>query len=285
MPLCKKLFQLTCFPETGKKEKKEKKPVEEVAASAELNKTSTVVKQFVVDYTTQTFEPLMEYEVNGFTYRYVYGNDRLSVTVKGVTTSSGNIIENGDEIRLYYHMDYLGTADYLTSPVSGKVTAWTHYNEWGEITHNAVLKCGQRELDMVKRYATHDYDSVLGMYYAKARFYDAAERRFTAVDPVKGKISDPLSLTQYLYVAENPLVWFDPLGETKALIVRDSSGNILRSTYLYDERYEKEGFFHLREVAEALSGPWGKVKVDWNEKTSQVTVETWKSNAYGTKLD
>ena len=77
-------------------------------------------------------------------------------------------------------MDYLGTADYLTSPVSGKVEAWTHYNEWGLITHNAVLKCGQRELDLVKRYATHDYDSVLELYYAKARFYDAHDRHFTA---------------------------------------------------------------------------------------------------------
>ena len=46
-------------------------------------------------------------------------------------------------------MDYLGTADYLTSPLTGKVESWTHYNEWGEITHNAVLKCGQRELDIL----------------------------------------------------------------------------------------------------------------------------------------
>ena len=64
-------------------------------------------------------------------------------------------------------MDLLGTTDYLTSPVSQKVTSWTHYNEWGEITHNAVLKSGQRELDLVKRYATHDYDAVLNMYYDK----------------------------------------------------------------------------------------------------------------------
>ena len=28
-----------------------------------------------------TFEPLMEHEVNGLDYRYVYGNDRLSVNI------------------------------------------------------------------------------------------------------------------------------------------------------------------------------------------------------------
>ena len=173
---------------------------------------STVVKQFVVDYTSPTFEPLMEHEVNGLDYRYVYGNDRLSVNITGVETSSGNLIENGNQIRLYYHMDYLGTADYLTSPVSLKVTSWTHYNEWGEITHNAVLKTGKRELDLVKRYATHDYDAVLGMYYAKARFYDAENRRFAAVDPVKGEIINPLTMVQYIYVLDNPVIHTDRSG-------------------------------------------------------------------------
>ena len=37
---------------------------------SDVNKTSTVVKQFVVDYTTETFEPLMEHEVNGLDYKY-----------------------------------------------------------------------------------------------------------------------------------------------------------------------------------------------------------------------
>ena len=174
---------------------------------------STVVKQFVVDYTSPTFEPLMEHEVNGLDYRYVYGNDRLSVNITGVETSSGNLIENGNQIRLYYHMDYLGTTDYLTSPVSLKVTSWTHYNEWGEITHNAVLKSGKRELDLVKRYATHDYDAVLGMYYAKARFYDAENRRFAAVDPVKGEITNPLTMVQYIYAIDCPLIYIDVGGK------------------------------------------------------------------------
>ena len=122
---------------------------------------------------------------------------------------SAKLIENGNQIRLYYHMDYLDTADYLTSPVSLKVESWTHYNEWGEITHNAVLKCGQRELDLVKRYATHDYDQVLEMYYAKARFYDAENRKFVAVDPLKGRVDDPVTMVQYVYVLNSPLNYID----------------------------------------------------------------------------
>ena len=202
--------------QTGKKEKKDKKDPEVVLADAELNKTSTVVKDFVIDYTVETMDPLYETEstTDGLEYRYVYGLDdvRLSVTVKGVENGAGHIIENGDEIRLYYHQDLRGTVDYLTSPVSGKVESWTHYNEWGEITHNAVLKCGQRELDLVKNYTGHEYDAVLGMYYAKARFYDAGNRRFISMDPVDGTPQNPNQYVQYIYVKNNPLMWVDPLG-------------------------------------------------------------------------
>lgn len=196
---------------SGKKDNSGKKPSDKPTGS-DVKKTSTVVKQFVVDYTIETFEPLMEHEVNGLDYRYVYGNDRLSVNITGVENGSSKLIENGNQIRLYYHMDYLGTADYLTSPLTGKVESWTHYNEWGEITHNAVLKCGQRELDLVKRYATHDFDAVLNLYYAKARFYDAENRHFTAMDAIKGTIMVPQTMVQYLYVRNNPLRYIDMLG-------------------------------------------------------------------------
>lgn len=186
----------------------------------DVKKTSTVVKDFVVDYTSATRDPLMEYEINGLDYRYVYGNERLSVNVTGIENGSGHIVENGNQIRLYYHTDLRGTFDYLTSPVSQKVESWTHYNEWGEITHNAVLKCDQRELDLVKNYTGHDFDSVLSQYYAKARMYDAGDRRFTSVDPVlnptrydvSAYVASPAQFVPYLYVVDNPLVQVDPLG-------------------------------------------------------------------------
>lgn len=50
------------------------------------------------------------------------------------------------------------------------------------------------------------------MYYAKARFYDADTKRFVAIDPLKGNITDPLSLVSYIYCVDNPLRWVDPLG-------------------------------------------------------------------------
>lgn len=51
------------------------------------------------------------------------------------------------------------------------------------------------------------------MYYAKARFYDAENRRFTAVDPVKGEITNPLTMVQYIYAIDCPLIYIDVGGE------------------------------------------------------------------------
>ena len=184
------------------------------------NQMITVVKQFFPDYTRETLDSLVENEVGGLEYRYVYGNERLSVNITGIENGTGSIMENGNQVRLYYHQDLRGTVDYLTSPVSQKIESWTHYNEWGEITHNAVLKCGQRQLDLVKNYTGHEYDSVLGMYYAKARFYDAENRKFISLDPIMDSsrydvsqyATTPAFFVQYLYVKNSPLVYIDPMG-------------------------------------------------------------------------
>ena len=196
-------------------------------AGSNVKKMSTVKKQFVVDFTSDTYRPLQEHEVNGLDYRYVYSDKaRLSAVVSGISNGSASLLDENGELHAYYHTDYLGTTDYLTSAVNSKVISWTNYNEWGEITHNAVLKCGQRELDLVKEYATHDYDAVLDQYYAKARFYDASNRRFTAQDPIldpsqydiSSYVKDPLQFDQYLYVKDNAVIYIDTNGETTVSI-------------------------------------------------------------------
>ena len=178
-------------------------------------------------------------------------------------------------------MDYLGSADYLTSPVSGKVEAWTHYNEWGLIVHNAVLKCGQRELDLVKRYATHDYDSVLELYYAKARFYDAHDRHFTAVDPIldpsgydlREYVSDPMQLVQYLYVVNNPIIYTDLLGlnPTNALLNIDWSKVIARDGPANNAR-GKEQYVKLNNVWRQLQTYYPDAGITSNGKYQAYTI-------------
>jgi RHS repeat-associated protein len=72
---------------------------------------------------------------------------------------------------------------------------------------------GERQLDLVQDYTGHAYDMVLGVYYAKARMYDADDRRFMAVDPVSGNTSNPQTIAQYTYCLNNPMKYVDPTGE------------------------------------------------------------------------
>ena len=213
----------------------------------------------------------MEHEVNGLDYRYVYGNERLSVNISPIENGAGSVVESGtvgQQIRLYYHQDLRGTVDYLTSPVSQKVESWTHYNEWGEITHNAVLKMGQRELDLVKNYTGHDFDAVLNMYYAKARMYDAENRRFVSIDPIldgtKYDLSDyttkAITFSAYLYVQDNPLRWVDPLGLEPLRVT--GNGVRIRSENNADNKQNILGLLYKGDIVNSL-GSWQPGKTNW----------------------
>ncbi|MEL7656155.1 MAG: RHS repeat-associated core domain-containing protein, partial [Bacillota bacterium] len=220
---------------TGKKDSKEKKSAEVVLADPELNKTTTVTKDFVLDYTRNLQDVLYETETGNLNYRYGYGLQRLSATISPIDSGAGAIVENG-AVKLYYHQDYLGTTDYLTSDATGKVVSWTMYNEWGEITHNAVLKCGQRELDLVKNYTGYEYDPVLGQYYAKNRMYDAENRRFTQLDPAMDDDN------WYAYVGNNPVNYVDPLGlEGKPYFSPTNLANYMDSLGKGTPIYSKNG--------------------------------------------
>lgn len=70
----------------------------------------------------------MEQEVNGLTYRYVNSDkDRMSVVVQGIETGSVSLLDQLGELHAYYHTDYLGATDYLTSAFNSKVISWTSY--------------------------------------------------------------------------------------------------------------------------------------------------------------
>ena len=118
-----------------------------------------------------------------------------------------------DILKDYYHQDRLGSTTNLTDKF-GRVVGRADYNEWGEITYREALTItsSYRRIYPQSNYTGHDWDDVLGMYYAKARFYSAEDKRFVAMDPVKGSIAQPLSLVPYVYCVDNPLRWVDPMG-------------------------------------------------------------------------
>ena len=62
----------------------------------------------------------MEYERydEGLIYRYVYGVDKLGVTAYTIPNGSASVTTDAGEIPLYYHMDHMGSSEFLTSDVT-----------------------------------------------------------------------------------------------------------------------------------------------------------------------
>ena len=61
-------------------------------------------------------------------------------------------------------------------------------------------------------YTGQQWDEDLGMYYLRARYYEAQTGRFWTGDTEEGDQEDPLSLHKYLYCRGNPVNLSDPSG-------------------------------------------------------------------------
>jgi RHS repeat-associated protein len=61
-------------------------------------------------------------------------------------------------------------------------------------------------------YRGEQYDSDLGLYYLRARYYNPATGRFLSRDPEDGKPIDPKTLHKYLYAGGDPVNGRDPSG-------------------------------------------------------------------------
>ena len=63
-------------------------------------------------------------------------------------------------------------------------------------------------------FAGEQWDSDLGFYYNRARFYNQGIGRFATRDTDEGNQEDPLSLHKYAYAADDPVNKIDPLGRS-----------------------------------------------------------------------
>jgi RHS repeat-associated protein len=61
-------------------------------------------------------------------------------------------------------------------------------------------------------FAGEQYDSNLGDYYLRARYYDSDTGRFTRRDSYEGSLSEPLTQHKYVYANNNPISFTDPTG-------------------------------------------------------------------------
>jgi RHS repeat-associated protein len=112
----------------------------------------------------------------------------------------------------FYGYDGGGNVRQLTS-ISATVTDSYEYDAYG----NEFTVSGTTPNEMM--YRGEQFDSDLGLYYLRARYYNPLTGRFMSRDPndpgprdANGKPIDPKTLHKYLYAGGDPVNWADASG-------------------------------------------------------------------------
>ncbi|WP_240903755.1 DNRLRE domain-containing protein [Chengkuizengella sediminis] len=139
----------------------------------------------------------------------IYETDENNIIVAEYTwDAQGNPVtmtKNG--VTYHYHINGHGDVTSLTDS-SGNIVASYEYDAWG----NILSQSGALASENPYRYASYRYDEGTGLYYLMARYYDAEDSRFLTRDTFQGFEDNPLSLNQYSYVENNPIMYVDPSG-------------------------------------------------------------------------
>ncbi len=177
-------------------------------------------RDYVIDYTSFENDDLMV---------FAEGNGQLEYEQKHVYAGSERIEQFTDkgnwERTLYVHEDVMGNTRYYTK-ANGQSFAELTYDAWGmPVSPNKLLNNDHGNY-VFATFTGHIYDTTLDIYFAEARFYDASNRTWLAMDPVK----DGLNWYQYCY--SNPTTYWDPSGlESVTSNLNRRVWNIARSAF------------------------------------------------------
>jgi RHS repeat-associated protein len=129
-------------------------------------------------------------EVRGaFTFKYIHGFEMDEPLAR----------EDGSGTLNYYHADGLGSIGKRTNQ-AGSVVHEYRYDAWGNIETGAS-EPGQS-------FTGREWDPETGLYYYRARYYDARNGQFAAEDPVDYRNG----VSRYAYVMDRPTDLVDPSG-------------------------------------------------------------------------
>ncbi|WP_039041564.1 RHS repeat-associated core domain-containing protein [Sporosarcina sp. ZBG7A] len=107
----------------------------------------------------------------------------------------------------YYLTNYRGDVLGLVDD-NGSVVAEYSYDAWG----NILSQSGAMATINPYRYAGYQYDDGTKLYYLMARYYNPDNGVFLSRDPVRGDLSEPITLNGYNYSNNNPVMNVDPDG-------------------------------------------------------------------------
>jgi RHS repeat-associated protein len=75
------------------------------------------------------------------------------------------------------------------------------------------------------QYSAERFDSSVGLYDLRARYYDQATGRFWARDPEEGMSCTPLTFNSYIYAIDDPIDRADPTGRATTAVATLAQGS------------------------------------------------------------
>lgn len=172
------------------------------ASGRRVSKTVYPTGQYI-EYCYDGDQVIAEYDGSGTLLRkYIYG--------PGVDEPICMIAVDGQtETRYYYHYDGLGSVIALSN-TNGTIVERYRYSAFGQ-TQILSPSYQTRTTSLVGNpymFTGRDYETQIGLYYYRARFYNPDLGRFLQTDPIG--YAD--GLNWYAYCGNNPINFVDPMG-------------------------------------------------------------------------
>ncbi len=181
----------------------------------------TKVEDFVAGNSTASFTSTYRYDglgrriekvANGQTKRYIYDGEDILLEYDGSNVLQARythgpgidepiaVTKGGSTF--FYHQDGLGTVTDLTDSTGATAKSYA-YDAYGNMLESPGM------LEQPYTYTGREFDAESGLYYYRARYYDASTGRFLQKDPIGFNGGD---LNVYSYVSNAPLIFADPYG-------------------------------------------------------------------------
>ena len=137
--------------------------------------------------------------------------------------------------------------------LAGAVTDSYNYDAFGNLLNPAGATTPNNY-----RYRGEQYDTDLGLYYLRARYYNPATGRFLSRDPEVGRSIGSSSLHKYLYAGSDPVDELDPTGRAKGTQeVTKPTGDLAEYAGLALQSLNRVAFFAQVTLPEWAGTPAG----------------------------
>ena len=141
------------------------------------------------------------------------------------------------------------------------------------------LRKGQCQNRVRSRCSGEQFDSDLGLYYLRARYYNPATGRFLSRDPLDGQQIDPKTLHKYLYAGGDPANSWDPSGRESQIETINTTSELRSTTEIALEKAFRKQLPKIicTAVIAAIKYYWGKyIPIDSPDDLLEILKDTCK---------